>query len=925
MIIGYVDGENNFYGRVFYGGQLAWEIPSIPVPTKVQKGLLLNNAINRSPVDLQPIKENHQLGAPSLSSPIPSKESFYLQLAEITFFASFDSYDKIFKKKLNSAIGGMDYAANLLDYVFARDALIRFSYAGGLIATAKPSGLSENEQQQHLRTKLDKKFSLFHRFTGPANSGANTGLTSWCEYNKSLWCTLHEVGHAFNLGHDIGPESVGLMGAMELIPTNNISVVKSSPGAMNGKIVPAMQSRMSPNANIDHLDVERDGRGQVNVFANDFDANGNLSGGKVMIRAFDQRSAQNARIAHLGNGVFEYVAPVGFVGEDEFSYVIVDDQGMADRSEVHVRVLSKSRIAYYSLDNYTVRKNLKTEDNKAAGDIHLLVNQAGGEHFIRRVTNLPRWSYVGLAQEILREGGYNLVFEENDVMANKDHVPHDLVPGLSSYSVSLTFTQDGDFVSHRADGSMSRGSQEIAMVGQGKLDEGFALSYFNGNTQRANHSGEPLKGLGWTLVGRQFFTQSHFRQQPHIVHAYAKPDAVVVNDNKPHKIVWVVNRENNTVTTWVDNKIVPMKLAKSDTDFSDHVTLPDGFAGVYPGGTHGWYSSGRDWYSQYVGPWFMRQLNAGDTTIWEDVTDFVSHKSRVDDIQLYSYALNEQEVRDFYEGKQKAYSNAPLNGKSTSWQDLTLRWNNKGVKGYRLTWGYQADLTVFEQQRDMGMATTVQILPDRQRPVLYWRIDTQFADGWVNGNIWSVVNPEKQGKRLTLSFTQDELDSSDKVDSRAWPMNVSKLIEGVQVTVTGQHHRNEPSQLILRGHGTALSVTSHGELFSQAVVRLGSEDAYKQGHFKIQYRDGANWVDGLVLYKNGVATSFNINGDFSRKPGVANGNGRGSGRDRYKATDTEYYQSYSVVFPSGTNEVRFVTEGKPGTAVVLDYLELFSQ
>ncbi|MDP2573382.1 Ig-like domain-containing protein [Vibrio penaeicida] len=927
-IVGYVDGNNQFYGRVFYGGIKSWEIKNLNVKTKSTVVASASTTLNRSPEDLKPISTSHVLPEPSLESPIPSMKDFYLQRADITFHATEDSYTKIFGKNLESAIGGMDYMANLLDYLFTRDALIRFSYPGGLI-TQKSGSVTQSTQQTALRNALKGKFSLFHYFTGPRNSGANAGLTSFCEFSISAWCTLHEVGHAFNLGHDIGVETNSVMGAVELIPTNAISVIKSSPAATRGTIVGALRSPISPNANIDHIDVSRDGQATINVLDNDFDANGPLSGGTIKIHSVDTRSLAYGNISWDSNGKVTYQAPKGFVGDDHFHYTIIDETGMKDESEVHVKVISDSRVAFFKKSNATRHTNLQPYNTTKyrTTPVDQVHNLAGKEQFISLLHSNAKYPNLGFTQQVLKEGGYDTVYEKNNTMALRDYMPHELAPGRSSFSVSLVLTQDGDFISRDSNGDFHKTIQELSLIGQGKLDDGYALSYFNGNQHRVKLNGSPAKGLGWTLVSRQFFTQQRFNQRPHEIHAFASPDSVTVNDNKPHVITWVINREANTVTTYVDGVAIPMALDSNPTHFARNVPLPADFGGIYPGGTHYWYSSGRDLHTESYGPWFMRTTNSDagkeNPSIWETSTEFLSKNMNVDNVQIFTYALSYAQVTQIAQGGYPAYTNSPYNGQAVFFdKPITLNWEHDKASSFKLMYGYEPSLKHPKFSQEIGAKNTQTVAINDAHEALYWRIDSNVNGKWVTGHTWSVRNQLQIGNMLSLSFTQDELTNSAQTNAAPWGKNIEEDFGNVRVKVSNQTDSNGRSTLLLRGDNANITFTSNGgREIKQLNVSLGSYNQEKVGDLAIQYRSGSQWKDAKVLHKNGLPTGQNYNGMYSHSSGVGNGKG-GPGKNRYVPASTDNLSSYKVSFPSGVFEARIIVRGHKNVVAIIDHVTL---
>lgn len=919
IIIGYIDGNNHFYGRVFYGGTKSWEITQLPVTLKKTPPKQKNDSLNRSPDDLQPLQTTPLPIAPSLKSPIPNNTSFHLTKASIAFHASAESYNhnKVFDNNIENAIGAMDYAANLLDYVFSRDALIRFSYPGGLISISN-GPLSNSTLRSKMKYEImPDQFTLFHRFTEPKNSGGAAGNNSSCPFNKSLWCTLHEVGHSFNLGHDIGSETASLMSASESIPTNTISIVKSASGATRGLPVSAIQSRISPNANIDHLDTSRDVSATINVLANDFDANGALKGGNYSLSRVDRLSLHGGLVSYK-QGLITYTPPQGFVGDDLISYTITDDTGMKDTSEVHIKVTSKARVLFIKRNQYIKRDKIRANNGNPRNDNYLNINQmknlAGKEWYISDVKN-QNYPNVFLMQQTLVENTKETVYQTNDSMVMQEHIPHELVPGKSSFSIAMTVQQNGDF---DAPGTTI---EDFAYVGQGLLDEGYAFSYYNGNKNAVENRGVPEKGLGWVLVSRQLFTQQSFSQAINRVHAFADPNNVTINDNQPHDIAWVINRENNTVTTYVDGNIVPMRF-ENDSTYYEHVPLPDGFEGIYPGGTHNWYASGRDFYIESYGPWFMRSRSGKD--IWALSTQFLSDHLIVDNVQLFSYALSEKQITQFSQQKFPAYSPLPLNGASHSFNDpLTVQWKNNNPTSYRLTWSHQSDLSRPEFTKEIGVTDSFTLYPKITENSLYWRIDTLIDGEWILGSLWSVINKEQGGKWLELSFINDELQPSIPPDPTEWPINVNTIIESVSVSITGQVKPNANSRLFLIGDSSLTLSALLTRKIKKLNLAIGRYNHNLNGEFVVQYKDGGNWVDHLILHLDGFDTSYGKNGQFTNKPGLANSYIKNIYRQFHQTEDNHAFSKYSVDFPFPVNDVRLILRGEAERAVTINYLAIY--
>ncbi|MGF1832173.1 Ig-like domain-containing protein [Photobacterium sanguinicancri] len=929
QVIGYVDSTNHFYGFVFYGEDKAWIIKGLAVPNINTSAKKNNDSLmNRQPKELIPIENGYQLPTPSLASPIPNRALIKLQMSSVGYLVDIDSFRTSFKKNVIDTIAAMDHTTNALDYFFARDALVRIDYPIGVV-TVNSGGKSASDMDRILRplvrSSTASPFSIFHNFFKAGERCGASGLSSSCDFHPDLAHVLHEIGHTFELGHHVGPETNTLMNFALAIDTNMVSVVKSS-RAIEPRLAPAMNSKMSPKANIDHVGTQRNQPVLIAVLDNDYDANGANKGGLVSLHSHDVFSQQGAKVERVGTQL-KYSPVEGFVGEDHFSYTITDDTGMKDISEVHVSVKSDARVLYLSADKYKIRQDIKNHAQIARPDFMHLINQAGKEQFFGKLSSAA-YPNIGFHQFVIDQTSTNTAgaqqeptFEDNNRMTLQKHMPHDLVPGKQSFSLVAKFKQDGDYTTV----AENRGIHEISIFSSGKLDEGFALSYFNGNRHRA---GEPEKGLGWTLVSRQMFSRQNFNQTPHTVHAFAKPDAVMITDNQWHDIAWVIDREQNRVSTWVDGKIAPMALSSSPTNFMDYVPLPDGFEGVYPGGTHGWIDSSWDAATEVYGPWFMRTngQNKGKNSndIWVSITNFIATKLEVDDVQIYTHSLSAAEIKNQANKLEKAFTNHPVNGSSQSFSNaINLQWDSKHASRYRIHWGYDTSLSsdVSEQA-----SQSFEVFPDTNKKALYWRVDSKHGNQWVKGNVWSVVNADLAGEALALTFTNHELVNKKLgEDNTKWPQNATQVIRGINVVVAGQTRNNDNSILRMSKNNTITLSDTNGRDFSHMRFSASQWTAGVEGLLKVEYFDGSEWVSVLTLDKGGVASGYGFNGELTSRAGIGSTKMRGSKPDWYDPAALDESAYYAVNFSSNTSLVRlkFDSSGSDRNQIAIDQLNLY--
>ncbi|CAV19927.1 Ig-like domain-containing protein [Vibrio atlanticus] len=930
QVIGYVDSKNQFYGFVFYGEDKAWIVENLPVPNLnniAQKKL--DKDLHRSPAELVAVENNYQLPGPSLKSPVPARSLMKLQMSSIGYLVDIESFETSFNKNIIDTIAAMDHTTNSLDYFFARDALIRVDYPIGVI-TINSGGKTASELSPILdplvRSESPSEFQIGQTFFKEGKRCNASGLSSRCDFHPDLAHTLHEIGHTFSLGHHVGPETSTLMSFSFAIDTNMISTMKTS-SAIDQRLAPAMESRMNPKANIDHIGTTRNTPVIVDVLENDFDANGINVGGELSLDSYTKLS-QKGGVIELQAGKLKYTPVEGYVGEDHFGYTITDDTGLKDSSEVHVSVKSNARVLYLSDNHFTIRQDIKNHGKHSQPNFKHMVNRAGKEMFFGKPA-VAAYPNVGFHQYVIDQTSTNTpgaqtepTFSENNLMTLQKHMPHDLAPGKQSFTVVTRYKQDG-FYRTVPD---NKGIHEMSLFSSGKIDDGFALSHFNGNYHR---TGEPEKGLGWTLVSRQMYTRTSFSNSPHIIHAFAKPDEANIANNVWHSVAWVIDRENNQVSTWVDGNLVPMALSTDPTNFLDYIPLPAGFEGVYPGGTHAWIDSSWDASTEGYGPWFMntngQNRGSGADEIWQSFTRFISDKFAADDVQIYTYALEGQEIKNIANNKEKAFTNNPVNGGSQSFsQPIALTWDSQHATAYKLHWGYSSAMinAVSEQSTKSFQIGS----PDATQKALYWRVDSKHGSEWIEGNVWSITNTNVVGEALALAFTKDEITGSGfGSDNDPWPKNSNKVIDGVHVVVAGQTRDNDASILRLSNDTTITLTDNNNRPFKQIRFSAAQWISGTEGYLQAEYYNSTDWVPLIKLNKGGVASGYGFGELRSSFIGIGSTSDRSSHPDWYDPASVDASAYYTIDLPVNTTEVRFkfYSTGNALNQVAIDQLNLY--
>jgi hypothetical protein len=109
------------------------------------------------------------------------------------------------------------------------------------------------------------------------------------------------------------------------------SSTEDPPPAVTGN--PGPGTKPGPTVINDTLSVPVSTAGEVSVLDNDSTVNGALT-----IDTFDPVGSNGGNIANLGGGVFSYTPPIGYEGQDTFTYTVKDGSGESAKGTVTVTV-----------------------------------------------------------------------------------------------------------------------------------------------------------------------------------------------------------------------------------------------------------------------------------------------------------------------------------------------------------------------------------------------------------------------------------------------------------------------------------------------------------------------------------------------------------------------------------------------------------
>ncbi|MBS0126729.1 Ig-like domain-containing protein [Thetidibacter halocola] len=127
-----------------------------------------------------------------------------------------------------------------------------------------------------------------------------------------------------------------------------------------------------PVANDDLASMQAGGTATINVLGNDVDVDGDT----LVIQSFDAASANGGSVTGNGDGMLTYTPPVGFLGEDTFTYVVSDGAGPTDTATVTVTVSKEPvlPVPVFVQGGVTTYSGASADvDNYAPGDLPLAI------------------------------------------------------------------------------------------------------------------------------------------------------------------------------------------------------------------------------------------------------------------------------------------------------------------------------------------------------------------------------------------------------------------------------------------------------------------------------------------------------------------------------------------------------------------------
>ncbi|MEZ8054913.1 Ig-like domain-containing protein [Vibrio atlanticus] len=762
QVIAALTSKNKLYVTAFRGSQRVWTIEKADIISGLSAKKLTATAQNLASVTPQSaILDNMQKAIKTVdehpSAPtsgldnLIAKDKTQVQLhkVKVAVHVSYQAFVQEADSNLDDAMVLVDYYINLVDYVLSRDALLRFSVNDVLIETwgylddhyqtckksashdaCKTWGYQhENEPIRVAAIKWwdeqrkTRGWDLKHRMLwlkGNWILGVNFGsiVRSPGDIIGADGVVLHETAHYLGTGHSTSAEGHGIQGGEAHVDDINFNIYKNN--RLRRNLVGSADYPLPPSAKIDHFSVKRDSTTALDVMKNDVDANGD----KISIHNVDKYSAQGAELS-ITNGKVTYKAPKGFIGEDEFHYIITDGKKLFDRDVVHVKVTTPDLYARFDFEDAPVDDLwMVNAQTGLAGQVAVVKESSKQE-----VSEV--WVNQGYANsKTLKLGAYESVKSnllENDVQESykyKFHYGHDFDFGEDDFTLSLKVKPKVKL------------EHPIDLVSKGIWVDGFQLKLTNEGT------------LEWFMISRQLAAYAGGSD----LRKVSVTTKEALNLSQWNTVAVRVDRTTQKVSIWVNGKQATLvnNYSRSKEE-SDDMELADGYAGVWGAGSR--LSAGTSQGLIISKPW----MDAGKDATANIKSEQKAGNILVDNIEMRSFALSDGDMVALANDSLKyAYTPRPYNGQSFPFKgNHKFTWKVSKSSAYKV-YTSTDNSTWLEVQSGASSAAsgshTVNL--DPASDVLYWRID---FDG-KTGKVWSVRNSLKTGIQ-NLSFSYAEANS----------------------------------------------------------------------------------------------------------------------------------------------------------------------
>lgn len=359
-------GNNKMSAFIQEGIRYLWDIKELPINLNLTTG---NATINTTPTDAYSYAQINSKSSdwtptfgnapyptpPANSGPVPNGNSPHgwqlipqsgFKKMQIAYDVQPEWFNDLNTPTDQQVLAILEHATNLLDLQFARDLGIQYRMTGVVRrvdtdcyasasdtkTTWRTLGLGNNPGSsnvtansipfQHMSyTQKGEGVPVAFEGKQPLQGGNFTRVSVAKDDNGGL---LHEISHTWGGSHFVYPRDIMSGGGSWFGPTTNQKhILNRSNTTIAGGLPIATNAEygfnLHPYSTPDLVKTSENTSVTINVLQNDFDCNGD----DIKIATFDATTPKNGTVT-LDNGKLIYTPANGFIGRDQFNYVISD-------------------------------------------------------------------------------------------------------------------------------------------------------------------------------------------------------------------------------------------------------------------------------------------------------------------------------------------------------------------------------------------------------------------------------------------------------------------------------------------------------------------------------------------------------------------------------------------------------------------------
>lgn len=358
-----------------WGHNRRWDVTNFDVSSQV------SNPQTPNPMPAQPVAPpaNGTAGIPMLgpkvSTGISSGGIAYGEFVEFELGLDLpvSAYNR-YNQKIDTVLANYELDALLFELMMARDLLVRLVTPTTVIRTenfyaADPgnTGLDELIGEWRQEPLVSARWDNVWSSEGHYAWGNGVGKE---ENSAACGALYHEVGHnwtAYHLAYQC--DTMG-GNKISIGPMTVDTMTKKRKEAINENKLPAttFTDPLPPHTHVDALRIPMDNAADIDVMANDHDANGD----SLSIVDFTVVTVPGGVVTLNDDDTLHYVPAAGYVGKDIIVYTVQDDSpmGLKTRDVVHIEVVNNGLMVHYEMEDMSGTLASDSTGIGVAGDLN---------------------------------------------------------------------------------------------------------------------------------------------------------------------------------------------------------------------------------------------------------------------------------------------------------------------------------------------------------------------------------------------------------------------------------------------------------------------------------------------------------------------------------------------------------------------------